>query len=110
MLPVVADSCLLLQHMVQTGMTPSPYATQFAQNGEAAGPLKAAEAGKEAPVVPGPPFSPPPATLPLNGIEQPSVTIVSNFSLLSCIIHLFIVVLVCVLHYTTSVSTVKEKY
>ncbi|XP_054290521.1 RNA binding protein fox-1 homolog 2 isoform X2 [Macrosteles quadrilineatus] len=62
-------------HMVQTGMTPSPYATQFAQNGEAAGPLKAAEAGKEAPVVPGPPFSPPPATLPLNGIEQPSVTI-----------------------------------
>ncbi|XP_054290819.1 uncharacterized protein LOC129005832 [Macrosteles quadrilineatus] len=63
------------QHMVQTGMTPSPYATQFAQNGEAAGPLKAAEAGKEAPVVPGPPFSPPPATLPLNGIEQPSVTI-----------------------------------
>uniref|UniRef100_A0A1B6FEW6 RRM domain-containing protein n=1 Tax=Cuerna arida TaxID=1464854 RepID=A0A1B6FEW6_9HEMI len=62
-------------HMVGTGMTPAPYAAQFAQNGEAAGPLKAAEAGKEAPVVPGPPFSPPPATLPLNGIEQQTVSI-----------------------------------
>ncbi|KAG8321273.1 hypothetical protein J6590_049583 [Homalodisca vitripennis] len=64
--------------MVGTGMTPAPYAAQFAQNGEAAGPLKAAEAGKEAPVVPGPPFSPPPATLPLNGIEQQTVSIVST--------------------------------
>lgn len=62
----------LLQHMVQTGMT-APYAAaaQFAaQNGEAALPLKAAEAGKEAAVVPGPPFSPPPASLPLNGLDQ----------------------------------------
>lgn len=63
--------------MVQTGMT-APYAAQFAQNGEAGGPLKAAEAGKEAPVVPGPPFSPP-AAVPLNGIEQQTVSIVSRF-------------------------------
>lgn len=59
--------------MVQTGMT-APYAAQFAQNGEAGGPLKAAEAGKEAPVVPGPSFSPP-AAVPLNGIEQQTVSI-----------------------------------
>lgn len=61
--------------MVQTGMT-APYAAQFAQNGEAGGPMKAAEAGKEASVVPGPPFSPP-AAVPLNGIEQQTVSIVS---------------------------------
>lgn len=73
----------LLQHMVQSGMT-APYAAaaaQFAaQNGEAAGPLKAAEAGKEAAVVPGPgpPYSPPPAALPLNGIDQQTSLVVST--------------------------------
>lgn len=73
--------------MVQTGMT-APYAAQFAQNGEAGGPLKAAEAGKEAPVVPGPPFSPP-AAVPLNGIEQQTVSIVS-------ILGVYLLTLFCV--------------
>lgn len=71
----------MLQHMVQTGMSAAPYAAQFAQNGEAGGPLKAAEAGKDTPVVPGPPFSPPAASLPLNGLDQQTVSIVSTIPL-----------------------------
>uniref|UniRef100_A0A1B6CWP9 RRM domain-containing protein n=2 Tax=Clastoptera arizonana TaxID=38151 RepID=A0A1B6CWP9_9HEMI len=61
--------------MVQSGMA-AQYAAQFPQNGEAAGTLKAVETGKEPTVVPGPPFSPPPS-VPLNGIEQQTVSIKS---------------------------------
>lgn len=69
---------VMFQHVVQGPMTPASYAAQFAQNGEATVPLKAAEAGKETPVAPGPPFSPPPASLPLNGLDQQTVSLVST--------------------------------
>ncbi|XP_075221303.1 RNA binding protein fox-1 homolog 2-like isoform X8 [Lycorma delicatula] len=65
-------------HMVQ----PGPYAAQFppTANGEAAAAIKAADAAKEAAAAatqppPGPPFSPP--SVPLNGIEQQTVSILN---------------------------------